>query len=63
MSDFARLMEMALAGGATPEDITGRAPPPLAEQLAEAEKAAAKAAPAGLRADRDHEHRETREKK
>lgn len=39
MSDFARVMEMALAAGTAPEEVTGRAPPPLAEQLAENEKA------------------------
>ena len=44
MSDFARVMEMALEGGATPEDISGKVPPSLAEQLAAAEAEAAKAA-------------------
>lgn len=44
MSDFARVMEMAIAGGAAPEDISGTPPPPLAEQQALAEKEAAKKA-------------------
>jgi len=44
MSDFARVMEKALEGGATPEDISGTPPPSLAEQLAQAEADAAKAA-------------------
>jgi len=44
MSDFARVMEMAIAGGATPEEISGTPPPPLSETMAANEKAAEKKA-------------------
>jgi hypothetical protein len=45
MSDFARVMEMALAGGAAPEDISGKPPPSLSEAQAAAEAETAKAQP------------------
>jgi len=54
MSDFARMMELALAGGANPEDVSG-----MPREPAEKEPAKAEHKPAPPPAD----HRESRDKK